>query len=271
VTVTFDDVKGTPKLNVAGPLPVMLPKSCDRIWKSCCFWKSQANDPSCTFQMLENGHTPSRETYLYLIKASIAGGQFEQAPVWLEEMRKRGIEREIFTYNTLIRGYTERKRMQELEVVRVRTARFDLIWRRVQVVITSFYNRLPWCVAVSEPGKAGGDFAGVGCALQAERSPRKKCLRAALSDYETASRIPPPRPLLSVSISIPFQSFQQMVWYVLQVVGEMLQDHTAFELLSFCSEFGNVKFDIPNNSVNVLSEPRNSSYKVVGLRKADRL
>lgn len=97
--------------------------------------------------MLENGHTPSRETYLYLIKASIAGGQFEQAPVWLEEMRKRGIEREIFTYNTLIRGYTERRRMQELEVVRVRTG-CNLFRRRDHVVVMLPYIRLPLCLVV---------------------------------------------------------------------------------------------------------------------------
>lgn len=68
--------------------------------------------------MLENGHTPTKETYHYLIRASITGGQFEAAPAWLEEMRKRGIERDVFTYNTLIRGYTEQHRTQELEVVR---------------------------------------------------------------------------------------------------------------------------------------------------------
>ncbi|GAQ84278.1 putative Pentatricopeptide repeat domain containing protein [Klebsormidium nitens] len=68
-------------------------------------------------KMLENGHTPTKETYHYLIRASIAGGQFEAAPAWLEEMRKRGIERDVFTYNTLIRGYTERHRTEELEVV----------------------------------------------------------------------------------------------------------------------------------------------------------
>jgi pentatricopeptide repeat protein len=137
--------------------------------------------------MLENGHTPSRETYLYLIKASIAGGQFEQAPVWLEEMRKRGIEREIFTYNTLIRGYTERRRMQELEVVRPRTERFDLFWRQDKLWLCRLSTYFHGAQLYQNQAKRVACQAGVSCARQTETLLREKYLRAALVDCEIVS------------------------------------------------------------------------------------